>query len=205
MPRGLGRLRCLNRAVDWPEYAGYTGEPPGFPAVAPPEGTDYEQGTGMRHLNIAALACLAVLFAGAAPAQSTDTAAERGRLADERIRLEAERRQREDQERQAQEAATPPAEPEVQVAATRVEESPSLPAPQPVEETPSAPAAQPVEQPAPAAAQPARPVQSPAPGGSVELSDGLEQLQRLGELRDAGYVTDEEFERLKAKILDSLL
>jgi hypothetical protein len=41
------------------------------------------------------------------------------------------------------------------------------------------------------------------PGGNVDLSRTLEQLRTLGELRDAGYVTAEEFERIKRKILDS--
>ena len=31
----------------------------------------------------------------------------------------------------------------------------------------------------------------------------LEQLRTLGELRDAGYVTNDEFERIKTKILDA--
>ena len=39
---------------------------------------------------------------------------------------------------------------------------------------------------------------------SVEVSaaaDPLEQLHKLGELRDAGLVTDEEFEAKKAELL----
>jgi hypothetical protein len=35
------------------------------------------------------------------------------------------------------------------------------------------------------------------------ISRALEQLRELGELHDAGYLTDEEFERVKQRILDS--
>ena len=39
----------------------------------------------------------------------------------------------------------------------------------------------------------------------MEMSRALEQLRELGALRDAGYVTEEEFEKLKKKILDAAL
>ncbi len=39
----------------------------------------------------------------------------------------------------------------------------------------------------------------------MEMSRALEQLRELGALRDAGYVTEEEFEQLKKKILDAAL
>ena len=39
----------------------------------------------------------------------------------------------------------------------------------------------------------------------MELSRALEQLRELGALRDAGYVTEQEFEQLKKKILDAAL
>ncbi len=47
---------------------------------------------------------------------------------------------------------------------------------------------------APAAAAPA----APAPGGAGST---IEQLKQLGELRDSGVLTPEEFEREKQKIL----
>ena len=34
------------------------------------------------------------------------------------------------------------------------------------------------------------------------MPEMLEQLRDLGELRDAGYVTDDEFETIKQRILD---
>lgn len=42
-------------------------------------------------------------------------------------------------------------------------------------------------------------------GSSKDMSRTLEQLRSLGELKDAGYVTEDEFERIKQKILDSQL
>lgn len=37
----------------------------------------------------------------------------------------------------------------------------------------------------------------------ADVTKALEQLKMLGELKDAGYVTDAEFSRIKQKILDS--
>jgi len=43
----------------------------------------------------------------------------------------------------------------------------------------------------------------PAEAGSKnDLSRTLEQLRSLGELKDDGYITDEEFQKIKKKILD---
>lgn len=55
--------------------------------------------------------------------------------------------------------------------------------------------------PPPAAAPPPPPVAAPASSG--DMSESLAQLKQLGELRDAGILTDEEFETKKAKILGS--
>ena len=51
-------------------------------------------------------------------------------------------------------------------------------------------------QPAPAYAEPA---QAEAPAGGMD--DKLAQLKQLGELRDAGVLSDAEFEAQKGKIL----
>ncbi|MBT8089366.1 MAG: SHOCT domain-containing protein [Gammaproteobacteria bacterium] len=40
-------------------------------------------------------------------------------------------------------------------------------------------------------------------GSKADLSRTLEQLRSLGELKDDGYITDEEFQKIKKKILDS--
>lgn len=42
-------------------------------------------------------------------------------------------------------------------------------------------------------------------GGSDEMSRTLQQLRLLGELKDDGYITEDEFRRIKQKILDSRL
>jgi hypothetical protein len=49
--------------------------------------------------------------------------------------------------------------------------------------------------PAPQAAAP------PAPPAAAPAADPIEQLERLGELRDKGVLTDAEFEAQKAKLL----
>jgi hypothetical protein len=46
---------------------------------------------------------------------------------------------------------------------------------------------------------------SGAPVDRIEMSRALEQLRELGALREAGYVTEEEFAQLKKKILDGAL
>jgi hypothetical protein len=58
------------------------------------------------------------------------------------------------------------------------------------------------------APQPAAPAPSPAPSASVSAStaggvDRLSALKQLGELRDQGVLTDDEFNAEKAKILAS--
>ena len=40
-------------------------------------------------------------------------------------------------------------------------------------------------------------------GTSTDMSKTLQQLRSLGELKDDGYITEEEFQRIKQKILDS--
>ena len=45
----------------------------------------------------------------------------------------------------------------------------------------------------------------PKAARSGEVSEMLEQLRTLGEPRDAGYVTEQEFERIKQRILDAAL
>lgn len=105
---------------------------------------------------------------GAALAQSSDVAAERARLGNERIQAEAELRaseEREQQERAQAEAASPAARP-------------------------------------PAAEAPAAPPR-PAAKDDDRTRQGLQQLRELGGLKDAGYVTDEEFQRIKQRILDT--
>ena len=55
-----------------------------------------------------------------------------------------------------------------------------------------------------AAAQNAKPDAAEV-AGSNDMYRTLEQLRLLGELKDDGYITEEEFGRIKQKILDSRL
>lgn len=121
-------------------------------------------------------------------AQADDVAAERARLANQRIQVEEERRAREEEERLEQ-AQTQP-EPE-NLRGSTMETASASDQPQ---ETSSAPASRGTQTSA-----------SGAPVDRIEMSRVLEQLRELGALREAGYVTEEEFEQLKKKILDSAL
>ena len=113
-----------------------------------------------------ALACLLTVLPGVALGQSADAAAERARLANERIQAEAERRAREEQEQQSQ-AAAPVA-------------------------------------PVPASAPSRAPAGPAGPATAADRTErGLEQLQALARMKEAGYLTDAEFQRIKQKILDS--
>ncbi len=107
-----------------------------------------------------------------------EVAAERARLATQRIQMEEERRAREEAERRALEEAERLAREEAerrsQVARERADA---------VNEGDA----------------------SEEPADRIEMSRALEQLRELGALRDAGYVTEEEFERLKTKIIDGAM
>jgi len=122
-----------------------------------------------------AAALIALLAVAPAPAfgQSPDAAAERARLGNERIQAEAERRAQEEQE--AQERATGPA--------GASDAAPSQPPPPQAE------------------VRPAEPRKPPADDDRTERV--LQQLRELGALKDAGYLTDAEFQRIKQRILDS--
>lgn len=52
-----------------------------------------------------------------------------------------------------------------------------------------------------AAPPPPQPAPAPPPPPVADMNESLAQLKQLGELRDAGILTDEEFETKKAKIL----
>lgn len=118
--------------------------------------------------------CLPVLPAQAALAQSDAMAAERAKLANQRIRVEADQKAREEEERQraAAEQALPQGE-----------------AVQSQQEPRSDPATLPA---------------APATADRTDMYRVLEQLRELGELRDAGYVTEEEFQELKQAIIGSV-
>jgi hypothetical protein len=121
-----------------------------------------------------ALSCLLAVAPGLALAQSPDAAAERARLANERIQAEAERQAREAAAASSSQAAVPVAAP----GSTQAGPRPSLPE---------------------GSAAQAR----PTPVDADRTDRGLRQLRELGKLKDAGYLTDPEFARIKQQILDS--
>jgi hypothetical protein len=115
---------------------------------------------------LAVLVSLALAIIASPAALADDVAAERARLANDRILAEEERRAREAAE---------------QAERLQVEQA------QAGKQAPSAEA------------------NSPPPADRIEMSRALEQLRELGSLKDAGYLTDEEFQLLKKKILDGAL
>ncbi len=133
--------------------------------------------------------------------QAQDMAAERARIANQRIQVEAARI--EDEERRRAEAEAEEAAAQARYEERLVQRAEAN-ARQPVEETP-------VLEPIPVGPAPT-PAPAPAPvpasvsaSDQVGMSQTLEQIRTLGELRDAGYITEEEFTRIKSKILDGEL
>lgn len=131
----------------------------------------------------AMMMCLLLLAPASALGQATDAAAERARLANQRIQAEADRRARE--EEQQQKAPTASAAPGA-VATTASPLAMTAPT------KPVAPVA---------------PVEPPQPPGATPDQDpttrALDQLRDLGKLKDAGYLTEEEFQRIKTRIIES--
>ena len=136
-----------------------------------------------RALTFLATLALALAYSPASAQDPSAAAEQRARLANQRIEAEARRRAEEEERILAQEANLSVAEPAASGAASQ------------------APAV---------ASAPARSIPSVSPdsasrstaGDRDDLSLVLEQLKSLGELKDAGYVDDEEFERIKQRIID---
>jgi hypothetical protein len=144
----------------------------------------------------ATLLWILALSPGIAGGQSPDAAAERARLGNERIQAEAERRAREEQEAQRMTsagAAAPQTAPPVPQASQPTDGRAAAATPAPLSSPPSA-----------GAAPPPGPLQPPV-ADVDRTSRMLEQLRELGELKDAGYVTEDEFRRIKTRILEGQL
>ena len=141
-----------------------------------------------------ALLCLLALPCSVAIAQAPDPSAERARLGNQRIQAEVERRAKEEP------AAPVPVGSVTTATPAAVDAPPAAPPPAPA---PSGAAVAPIQpattQPAPVASRQA-PAPTPAPTPD-STSRALEQLRQLGQLKDAGYLTDEEFQRIKSRIL----
>ena len=142
------------------------------------------------------ISILTAFLAGAsAPALADDVAEQRARLANQRIQIEEERRIQAEEERLAREEAERLSQ-EARVAAERQAMAERAAAVErAVADERARQAAIPVED----------DVASDVSAERMEMSRALEQLRELGALRDAGYVTDEEFAQLKRKILDAAL
>lgn len=158
-------------------------------------------------LAIPATMLVTMLVALPAYAQATDTAAERARLANERIQLEAQRRaeeERRSREREALESESLESE-DLESEDREFENRESLAPAQFADPAPTRADQQPRPRATPTASNNATAPSAtpPPPADDDRISRALEQLRELGELRDAGYVTDEEFERIKTRILDS--
>lgn len=158
----------------------------------------------MKTTIITLIALATAVPVASAVAQDDNAAAERARLANQRIFAETERRNREEAG-ETETVAVPPT-------------GAATPAPEPVESTAAPanvearahkPAAALVETPPAEVAPEAPPAEasgSAVPAGP-EVNDMdaiLEQIRTLGELRDKGYVTDEEFDRIKRRLLEKL-
>jgi len=134
------------------------------------------------------LAPLVVVAMAPAMTLADDVAAERARLANQRIQVDEERRAREEEQRleqaQAQSKSEDPGETTVEVAES---------------------SEQPRDTGSEAETRSTQGGVSGTPVNRIEMSRALEQLRELGALREAGYLTEEEFEQLKKKIIDGAL
>ena len=134
------------------------------------------------------LAPLVVVAMAPAMARADDVAAERARLADQRIQVEEERRAREEEARLERAQAQTDIEDQRETTVEMAESSEQS------KDTSSEPVTRSTQGGV-----------SGAPVDRIEMSRALEQLRELGALLEAGYVTEEEFEQLKKKILDGAL
>ena len=143
-----------------------------------------------------AIAFIALTTSAQAFAQSNDAAAERARIANQRIQAEAAR-QAEEEEKRQQETARREAENarrQVELAQLEARQATAV----------AEREKQQLAQAVPMTETPTNGQQiAPMEGQTSDMSRVLEQLRTLGELRDAGYVTEDEFARIKRKILDA--
>ncbi len=132
----------------------------------------------MRPSLVTILLCIAGAAIAADEQDMASVGAERARLGDARIQQDMERRSREEEQRLAA------AEQE----SVAVQEAPIV-----VPDTGSPP---------PATASPQVPAATvPVSPDNSGMAETLELLRTLGELKDAGYVTEEEYNKLKQKVL----
>jgi len=162
------------------------------------------------------LACfLASVVALGAWAQAPNPAEERARLANQRIQVEADRQAAEEERARAERARLANQRIEAEAARQAAEErarqdmAAGAVARQPADAgaarsptVAAVPSSSVSQSPAGEPPQPTVGAETARQARDVQTSRALEQLRQLGELRDAGYVTDEEFDRIKNRILD---
>lgn len=132
------------------------------------------------------IACLLICLAVPSFALAQDIAAERARLANQRIQAEEQRRS---QEEEAQQQVPS------QLRANQAGPDATAASPPPQDDSSG------TERTAGATENET----DSAPIDRIDMSRALEQLRELGALKDSGYLTDEEFRLLKQKILDGAL
>ena len=130
---------------------------------------------------------------------AADAAAERERIANQRILAETERRKREAAESEAMQTEAAMVAMPARAATVSAQPAAVSPPPEPAMAAPPPSSAEPTQQ----MAQP--PAVSEPAATSPDMTLVLEQIRTLGELKDAGYVTDEEFDRIKQRLLDGTL
>jgi len=130
---------------------------------------------------VAALSMALAQTTDSSDAAESATVSERARLGNQRIQIEADRRAREEQQRLEEEQAR-----------LRAEEQAKLRAQQAISRSEMA------------AAQNSKPGATEVTRNN-DMSRTLEQLRQLGELKDDGYVSEEEFQKIKQRILDDQL
>lgn len=144
-----------------------------------------------------AIALLSLTVPVMGVAQSNDAAEQRARIANQRIQAEAARQAEEEEKRQEELERV-----EAEQARVRAEQE-RLASRQATAEAQQEKERLARLEPAVVESAPRAPAVTPVPPTRAEMNKALEQLRTLGELRDAGYVTEDEFERIKKKIIDA--
>lgn len=151
-------------------------------------------------LAIPLLLAAAIDPANAQDQSAADAAAERARIANQRILAETERRNREAAAAEAVQAEA--ATVAMPARAATVSAQPTAVRPPPERAMTAVPPPSSAE----TTAEMARPQAATEPAATApDMTLVLEQIRTLGELKDAGYVTDEEFDRIKKRLLDDTL
>lgn len=146
----------------------------------------------MKAMSVIGVSVLFLFAAAPVRAQTDDIAAERSKLGNQRIQTEVEIREREEEELRIKAEAEARLQAESRAAAARAEVAETLNSP-----------------PQSSLPQENRSTEPSASANTGDATDGadvsqmLEQLRTLGELKDAGHLSDEEFQIIKQRIIES--